>query len=66
MVFFVAMETDLLTVKTIAGNIDAGFEDKWGLSARFDRPMGITYGLHKNLYIADYNNNSVRVVMKEL
>ena len=53
-------------MKTIAGNLDPGFEDKWGLSARFDRPLGITHGIHNNVYIADYNNNTIRVIMKEL
>ncbi len=57
---------NLFLVRTIAGKLEAGFEDhNKGTSGKFDRPMGITIGSNQNVYVADFGNNSIRVTMKD-
>jgi len=48
-------------VSTIAGLALAyGSSDGTGAKARFNSPQGITYDGNGNLYICDYNNNTIR------
>jgi sugar lactone lactonase YvrE len=50
------------TVTTVAGHMAPGAADGPGATATFYRPCGITVGSGGNLYIADTDNNMVRVV----
>ena len=52
----------LRNVTTLAGSGAAGFADGTGAAAVFNNPMGITIDVQGNLYVADYNNNSIRRV----
>jgi trimeric autotransporter adhesin len=60
----VTKSTGIIT--TVAGDGTQGFEGDGGLatSARFDLPYGIAVDTLGNIYIADYNNDRVRVVTK--
>ena len=49
-------------VESIAGDYSAGFVDGTGSEARFNNPMGITMGPDGFLYVADFNNHSIRKV----
>ena len=55
------------TTTTIAGNGMAGFDDGSGLpntagSATFNLPTGIAVDSTGNLYVADTNNNAIRMI----
>lgn len=47
-------------VTTLAGSSVRGRTDGTGLNATFDRPRGITIDKKNNLYITDYENNTIR------
>jgi len=47
-------------VTTLAGSSVRGRTDGTGLNATFDRPRGITIDKKDNLYITDYENNTIR------
>ncbi|MDW7695126.1 cadherin domain-containing protein [Flammeovirgaceae bacterium SG7u.111] len=49
-------------VTTFAGSGNADFEDGTGTKASFNSPKGICFDLNNNLYIADYQNNMIRMV----
>lgn len=50
------------TVRTVAGSGSAGLVDGKGRGARFSEPAGIMLGPENLLYVADTNNNAVRVL----
>lgn len=51
------------TITTLAGNGRAGFADGFGTAAAFSEPGGLAVDAKNNaLYVADTNNNVVRVV----
>jgi hypothetical protein len=55
------------TTTTLAGNGDAGFDDNDGppntpSSATFNFPTGIAVDAVGNLYVADTNNNAIRMI----
>jgi len=52
-------------VGTIAGNGTAGFADGTEMVARFRNPIGITTDASDNLYVADFNNHSIRKVASD-
>jgi sugar lactone lactonase YvrE len=47
-------------VTTLAGSSKRGRTDGMGLNATFDGPRGITIDKKNNLFITDYENNSIR------
>ncbi|HEY9857155.1 MAG TPA: NHL repeat-containing protein [Stenomitos sp.] len=49
-------------VMTLAGDTNFGFVDGQGQAARFYQPMGMTADDSGNLYVADYQNHSIRKV----
>jgi sugar lactone lactonase YvrE len=49
-------------VTTLAGSGAAGSSDGTGSAAQFDFPTGITVDASGNAYVADYGNNTVRMV----
>ena len=53
--------TDSNFVTTLAGNT-AGFTDATGASALFNEPRGLRVGPSGNLFVADRNNNRIRMV----
>jgi DNA-binding beta-propeller fold protein YncE len=50
------------TVSTLAGNGKRGTENGPLKSASFWRPFDVTVGLGNVLYVADYQNNTVRKI----
>jgi prepilin-type N-terminal cleavage/methylation domain-containing protein len=50
------------TVSTLAGTGAAGFVDGPGTSAQFSYPDGVTTDSSGNVFVADFNNNSIRKV----
>jgi len=58
------MESGIIT--TVAGYGKKGFEGDGGpaISAKFDKPRGMAVDSYGNLYIADADNNRVRVIRK--
>jgi trimeric autotransporter adhesin len=60
----VTKSTGIIT--TVAGDGTQGFGGDGGLatSARFDLPHGIAVDASGNIYIADYNNDRIRVVTR--
>jgi len=52
------------TITTIAGNGQKGYSGDSGqaISAKFNYPTGLTFDLHNNLYVADFNNNCIRKI----
>jgi sugar lactone lactonase YvrE len=53
-------------ITTVAGYGKKGFEGDGGpaISAKFDKPRGLAVDSYGNLYIADTDNNRVRVIRK--
>jgi len=51
---------DVSTLAGLAGQ--AGSTDGAGSVARFDLPQGVAVDLKQNVFVADYNNNSIRRV----
>ena len=49
-------------VTTLAGNGTAGYADGTGAAATFYNPYAIAVDGSGNLYVADYNNNEIRLV----
>jgi len=49
-------------VSTLAGSGAAGDVDSTGSQAAFDEPAGLAIDASGNVYVADYNNNKVRMV----
>ena len=49
-------------VSTLAGNQTAGFADGTGVSAAFGGPMGLCVDSKGNIYVADTDNNRIRMV----
>ncbi len=49
-------------VTTLAGTGDAGFNDGNGTSASFNSPVGITVDVLGNIFVADYENHSIRKI----
>ncbi len=52
----------VLYVLAGASNV-AGFADGTGTAAQFNTPQGIAVDASENIYVADYNNNSIRKVV---
>ena len=56
------------TVSSVAGggstslSTNAGYVDGVGNAAMFNSPTGITQDSNANIYVADYNNNLIRVI----
>lgn len=50
------------SIQTLAGSGSAGLVDGKGQGARFSEPAGIVIGPGKLLYVADTNNNAIRVI----
>ncbi len=53
------------TVSTLAGADAAGFVDASGSTTRFSTPLGITVDEDGNLYVADYGNRRIRMVLQD-
>lgn len=49
-------------VSTLTGNGKAGYTDGTGLGAQFNNPTGVAVGPDGTLYVADRNNNRIRLV----
>lgn len=49
-------------VSTLAGSGSPGFLEGFGTSAQFDFPTGITVDPNGNIYVADANNNRIRLI----
>ncbi|HTU80696.1 MAG TPA: SMP-30/gluconolactonase/LRE family protein [Candidatus Acidoferrales bacterium] len=49
-------------VKTLAGAPEPGFVDGSGSAARFDEPTGVACDNAGNVYVADSENNAVRMI----
>ena len=49
-------------VSTLAGNGTAGFKDGAGTAAQFNFPAGLVVDRSKNVYVADANNNRIRMI----
>jgi sugar lactone lactonase YvrE len=52
-------------VSTLAGSDEIGFADDTGAAAQFNQPAGITVDSAGNLYVADVNNNRIRMLKPE-
>jgi len=52
-------------VSTLAGNGTEGFADGVGTAARFSHPSGVAVDAIGNVYVADMNNNSIRIISPE-
>ena len=50
------------TVTTIAGDGTAGYVDGYGLSTRFNSPVGIAVGSDGQLYVSDTANHRIRKI----
>ncbi|HET6767092.1 MAG TPA: hypothetical protein VFH08_06830 [Chitinophagaceae bacterium] len=48
-------------VSTVAGSV-AGYEDGDVASAKFNQPKGLAIDEHRNIYVADFNNNRIRKI----
>ncbi len=49
-------------VSTLSGHAETGFVDGERGTARFNNPVNVVYGPDDRLYVADFDNNKVRVV----
>lgn len=49
-------------VTTLAGTGTAGYVDGPVASAQFDYPWGVAVAGNGNIYVADYNNNKIRLI----
>ncbi len=49
-------------VNTIAGNGTQGFVDGNGATAEFYYPSGVAVDVHGNIFVADQNNNRIRMI----
>ena len=52
-------------VSTLSGHADAGFVDGPRGTARFNHPVNVAYGPNHEVFVADFDNNKVRVVDAE-
>jgi len=53
----------MAAVSTLAGGGgNAGYQDGTGTNARFDMPYGVALDKAGNVYVAEYNNNSIRKI----
>ncbi len=55
-------ELTATAVSTLAGSGSPGFMEGFGTSAQFDFPTGIAVDPSGNIYVADANNNRIRLV----
>ncbi len=56
------MDLGARAVTTVAGSLDQGAVDASGTAARFQEPEGLALAPAGNLYIADTDNNTIRVM----
>ncbi len=49
-------------VSTLSGSAEAGYVDGSRGAARFSNPVNVLYGPDSQLYVADFDNNKVRIV----
>ena len=49
-------------VNTLAGDLNAGYADGTGSSARFNNPIGVAVDASGNVYVADLLNNLIRKI----
>ena len=48
-------------VSTVAGS-SSGYQDGDGISAKFNGPQGLAIDANENIYVADFNNKSIRKI----
>ncbi len=52
-------------VGTYAGSGEQGFKNGYGQMAEFSYPFGIDFGKEGRIFLADYGNNSIRLISPE-
>lgn len=50
---------------TFAGSGSRGFENGYGLQARFRYPFGFDFGTEGRMFLTDYDNHSIRLISSE-